>query len=377
MLTRPGPITAFAVLIITHLVHRFDVAFHIGIVPQGGYQGNYGLALGLHVGVETQLAGRALIHIPIHRVDVLQDKVTLPCPRRLVGKGVALDSEQCIIIVFGHLHRLPCQQVMVDVTAPLGDDSMLATSVSQPPHGDHRVVTALGPASHVNNGEIFHHCRGYGIKIWDLKVYAPTDKDIEHPDKPAPAPKPELGEKKAAAVFCDAIAGGPAITIGGWGQNTEAEVLELADGDNAYYLSKTNYVGWELNPAVDASGMSTLHVDLYSTTMSALSLTPISEGPKEGSYTIKLKANEWNSVDIPLSAFAAAGIAWDKIFQFKFMNATPEGSTIYIDNVYFYGEAQGLESIQHSEVSIQKVLYNGQVVIIKNGVMYTVFGAKL
>lgn len=217
----------------------------------------------------------------------------------------------------------------------------------------------------------------YGVKIWDMKVYAPTDKDIEHPDKPAPAPKPELGEKKAAAVFCDVIAGGPAITIGGWGQNTEAEVLELADGDNAYYLSKTNYVGWELNPAVDASGMSTLHIDLYSTTMSALSLTPISEGPKEGSYTITLKANEWNSVDIPLSAFAAAGIAWDKIFQFKFMNATPEGSTIYIDNVYFYGEAQGLESIQHSEVSIQKVLYNGQVVIIKNGVMYTVFGAKL
>ena len=154
-------------------------------------------------------------------------------------------------------------------------------------------------------------------------------------------------------------------------------MLELADGDNAYYLSKTNYVGWELNPAVDASGMSTLHIDLYSTTMSALSLTPISEGPKEGSYTITLKANEWNSVDIPLSAFAAAGIAWNKIFQFKFMNATPEGSTIYIDNVYFYGEAQGLESIQHSEISIQKVLCNGQVVIIKNGVMYTVFGAKL
>ena len=216
----------------------------------------------------------------------------------------------------------------------------------------------------------------YGIKIWEMKVYAPTDKDPEHPDKPAPAPAPELGEENAVAVFCDVIAGGPQITIGEWGQSTVAELLELEEGDEAYYLSNTNYCGWEFSPAVNASEMNTLHVDLYSTTMSSISLTPISEGPKEGSYTVTLKANEWNSVDIPLSAFAAAGIAWDNIIQFKFMNATPDGSTLYIDNVYFYSDPQSTVevSIEPSEGRSQKLFRNGQIMIVRGGSVYSILG---
>ena len=194
---------------------------------------------------------------------------------------------------------------------------------------------------------------------------------------PAAAPKPNFGEKKVAAVFCDAIEGGPAITIGNWSQTTIAASIELAEGDHVFYLQKTNYLGWELAPAVKAGDLEFLHVDFYSKDMTSISLTPISPG-KEGSYTVQLKANEWVSTDIPLSAFAAAGIAWDNIFQFKFMNATPEGKELFIDNVYFHTKkAEGIEGIQNTEYSVQKVLRNGQVIILRGDKMYTLTGQAI
>ena len=204
------------------------------------------------------------------------------------------------------------------------------------------------------------------------EVSLKTEVDPEHPVLPAPAPKPELGDKQAAAVFCDAIAGGPAIGIGGWGQNTVAKSVELAEGDHAFYLTNTNYLGWELTPAVDATGMNMLHVDLYSDDMTAVSLTPISQGPKEGTYNVTLKAGEWNSFDIPLSAYPT--VAWNDVFQFKFMNATPEGTSLYIDNVYFYSGPQGIEGIQPSAVSSQKVIRDGQIMIVRGGKIYSILG---
>jgi len=207
-----------------------------------------------------------------------------------------------------------------------------------------------------------------------LTVSFRTDVDPEHPNLPAPAPKPQWGEGKAVAVFCDAIPGGPAITIGGWGQNTVAKTIDVAEGDKVYYLTNMNYLGWELAPAVNAAGTGLLHVDLYSDDMTSVSLTPISQGPKEGVYTVTLKNGEWNSVDIPLSAYPT--VAWEDVFQFKFMNATPEGTTLFVDNVYFHGEAQGIDQLQN-KVQSTKVLENGQFIILRGENRYSVLGQPI
>jgi hypothetical protein len=108
--------------------------------------------------------------------------------------------------------------------------------------------------------------------------------------------------------------------------------------------------------------------------MTSVSLTPISQGPKEGVYTVTLKNGEWNSVDIPLSAYPT--VAWEDVFQFKFMNATPEGTTLFVDNVYFHGEAQGIDQLQN-KVQSTKVLENGQFIILRGENRYSVLGQPI
>lgn len=196
---------------------------------------------------------------------------------------------------------------------------------------------------------------------------------------PAAAPKPDFTDKEAVAVFCDALESGPEIKIGGWGQATVAQVVELAEGDKAFYCSNTNYLGWELTPAVDATDMEYVHADFYATEITSIQLTPISPG-KEGIFTVDLKAGEWTSVDVELAtAYADKGIVWSNIFQFKFMEAAPAGKELFIDNVYFWKDSDqtAIEDVQIDKVQCTKVIRDGVLYIIHNGAMYNVQGQKV
>jgi hypothetical protein len=154
---------------------------------------------------------------------------------------------------------------------------------------------------------------------------------------PAPAPAPNLNGKNVVNVFSDAIAGSKTINSGGWGETTQVEWLDIAPGDKVFYGQNFNYAGWHSWGAdIDASAMMFLHVDVYSTGMTQVSVTPISHDPThEGSAAITLTPNAWTSYDVPLSAYAANNIEWNKIFQFKFMGAVG-GNELMIDNVYFW-----------------------------------------
>lgn len=155
---------------------------------------------------------------------------------------------------------------------------------------------------------------------------------------PAPAPTPNLSNKKVVPVFTDAMAGGKTdIHSGGWGETTTAQWLDIAANDKVFYVQNFNYAGWHSWGAdIDATDMVYLHVDVYSLGATSVQVTPISHDPtREGSATISLTPNTWTSVDIPLSAYAANNIEWNKIFQFKFMNLVG-GNELLIDNVYFW-----------------------------------------
>jgi len=154
---------------------------------------------------------------------------------------------------------------------------------------------------------------------------------------PAAAPAPNLSGKNVVNVFSDAIADSKTIHSGGWGEATQVEWLDIAPGDKVFYGQNFDYAGWHSWGAdIDASAMMFLHVDVYSTGMTAVNVTPISHDPThEGSATITLTPNAWTSYDVPLSAYAANNIEWNKIFQFKFMGAVG-GNELMIDNVYFW-----------------------------------------
>ncbi len=154
---------------------------------------------------------------------------------------------------------------------------------------------------------------------------------------PAAAPAPDFGNKKVVAVFTDAMACAVSgIQSGGWGETTQVEWLDIAEGDKVFYGQNFNYAGWHSwgGGNIDATGMQYLHVDIYSTGMTAVNVTPISAG-HEGSATINLTPNAWTSYDVPLSAYDANNIDWANIFQFKFMGPVG-GSELMIDNVYFW-----------------------------------------
>lgn len=202
----------------------------------------------------------------------------------------------------------------------------------------------------------------------------PVVVPVQTASSPAPAPTPDLTNKETVNIFCDLLDNAPGINIGGWGQTTQASLAQLAEGDNVWFCTNFNYLGWELQNHVNASGMEKLHVDFYTLSMNSIQLTPISTGPKEGIYPVILTPNTWVSVDVPLSAYAAAGIDWSDIFQMKFMEANPAGSELFIDNVYFYKEVgEGIEQVT-DRVESHKVLINGVLYIERNGVLYTTAG---
>lgn len=154
---------------------------------------------------------------------------------------------------------------------------------------------------------------------------------------PSPAPMPNFSNKNVVPVFTDAMAGGKTdIHSGGWGETTQVEWLDIAEGDKVFYGQNFNFAGWHSwGENIDATDMVYLHVDVYSLEMTSVNVTPISPGPKEGSATITLTPNAWTSYDVPLSAYDANNIDWANIFQFKFMHPVG-GNELLIDNVYFW-----------------------------------------
>ena len=191
---------------------------------------------------------------------------------------------------------------------------------------------------------------------------------------PAPAPTPDFTGKQAVPVFCDALDGGPGINIGGWGQSTQVTAGELAEGDHVFYFTNFNYLGWELNPAVNATDMEYLHVDVYTQAMTSVSVTPISPG-KEKVIAKALTPGQWIALDIALSEYESAGIDWSNIYQFKF-NMPVGGNSLFVDNVYFYKVDGGtaVDAI-NATAPATKFIENGSLFILRDGVVYTIQGA--
>ncbi len=120
--------------------------------------------------------------------------------------------------------------------------------------------------------------------------------------------------------------------------------------------SKLNYQGIEFGETIDASGMDTLHIDAWSTSVSNLLIFPISVGSGEKSVTKALEINTWNSFDIPLTDFTSQDLTVNDLFQFKFEDPDGNSGTIYLDNIYFY--KKGINSVRSISFNTLKVYPN-------------------
>ena len=189
---------------------------------------------------------------------------------------------------------------------------------------------------------------------------------------PAAAPAPTQIAEDVYAIYSDAYTSPVYFIIGGWGQATVTTEVNLAAEDKAYLLQNTTYLGWEINnnQPFDVSAYNKFHIDIYALAEGSLQITPISAGPKEKLQTLTLKEG-WNQIDMDCATFE--GVEFDKVIQIKFDGGG--NATYFIDNVYFYKEIveTALEN-NTIDMQSQKMIRNGQLIIIRGGVSYDLMG---
>lgn len=127
-----------------------------------------------------------------------------------------------------------------------------------------------------------------------------------------------------------------------WGQSGNYSEFDL-NGDKMLNYTNLNYQGIALadNVTVDVSGMDYVHLDVWTADLQKLETFLISKAKVEKAVSKDLTANQWTSIDIPISAFTSQGLTVADIFQLKLV-ATPAGGNIFIDNIYFYKNGEAL-----------------------------------
>jgi len=101
--------------------------------------------------------------------------------------------------------------------------------------------------------------------------------------------------------------------------------------------SNFNYQGLEISiPGVNVSTMEYIHLDIWSSNLSAVRLVPIQPGVGEVGQNMNITSSgNWISIDIPLSTYT--GYSFGEIIQLKFDNPIPSaGLEFYVDNIYFW-----------------------------------------
>ena len=119
-----------------------------------------------------------------------------------------------------------------------------------------------------------------------------------------------------------------------WGQSTVVSDTSIDGNATKKYLN-LNYEGTNFSPAINASAMQKLHLDLWTPNVTEFDLYLINPGPVEKKVTLLPTQNGWNSFDIELNATNFPGLNFGNIFQFK-MEGRPSGGKVYLDNIYFW-----------------------------------------
>ncbi|MFC4720887.1 hypothetical protein ACFO5O_01030 [Geojedonia litorea] len=109
------------------------------------------------------------------------------------------------------------------------------------------------------------------------------------------------------------------------------------NGDLMLQYINLSYQGNQFQTPVDVSGMEYVHIDIWNAGDVArveLSLISLTNGEKP--VWIDLTANDWTSVDIPITAWTDQGLTVADIHQLKYVGDPFSGGTVFIDNIYFY-----------------------------------------
>jgi hypothetical protein len=125
-----------------------------------------------------------------------------------------------------------------------------------------------------------------------------------------------------------------------WGQGGQGSSWAEFDlnGDKMLNYIKLSYQGIALadNTTINVSAMEFFHMDVWTADATKIETSLISKSNGEKPVLSNLTANNWTSIDIPISAFTSQGLTVADIFQLKFVGTPWAAGTVFIDNIYFY-----------------------------------------
>ncbi len=125
-----------------------------------------------------------------------------------------------------------------------------------------------------------------------------------------------------------------------WGQTTVVSDVVIA-GNTTKLYSNFNYEGVQFAGSVDASSMDSIHVDIWTADCTAFDVFLINTSPAtvEQSVRVTPTLSGWNSFNISLSQYT--NIALANIGQLKLVSTPFGGTTVYLDNIYFFKSSSG------------------------------------
>lgn len=138
---------------------------------------------------------------------------------------------------------------------------------------------------------------------------------------------------------------------------TLIEKVQLADGDDAFRLSDFVTMSAGFNDLFSLADYSSLHVDLYPLEDMNLSVSLLGPNGTSNAKIVSLTANQWNSVDIPLSELSSELFNIAEVAGITLSEG--QGQTLYLDNVYFSKTAiSGIDSLKTAVSTTSSNVYS-------------------
>ncbi len=170
------------------------------------------------------------------------------------------------------------------------------------------------------------------IIYFDNITFNQTGSTPGEPTTAAPMP-PVRDPADVISVFSDAYNDVPGTDFNpNWGQSTVVSFPLIQSNETMLYAN-FNYQGTQFASALNVNGMETLHLDMWTADATTVNISLISTGPVETPYALQITPNQWESYDIPLTAFASVDLT--DVIQLKFDGGN-SSQAIYLDNIYFY-----------------------------------------
>ena len=156
---------------------------------------------------------------------------------------------------------------------------------------------------------------------------------------------PAREESDVISIFSSAYSDVPGTDyFPDWGQAGQGSGWAMFDlgGDQMLQYVNLSYQGIALaeGTTVDVSQMEYLHLDVWTaeavTDIETSLINNASGTVTEAPVTRSLTANNWTSIDIPISEYTDQGLTVTEIFQLKFVGTPWAAGTVFIDNIYFW-----------------------------------------